>query len=66
MATAVSDALLNCTSHGMPLRRSLAIVLPRRQMRSGEGADSTDTTPGQCLHPVGHWYEALVDVLPVS
>jgi len=24
---------------------------------TGEGADYTDNLPGQCLHPVGHWYE---------
>ena len=24
----------------------------------GEGANYTDNLPGQCLHPVGHWYEA--------
>jgi len=23
----------------------------------GEGTDYTDNLPGQCLHPVGHWYE---------
>lgn len=23
----------------------------------GEGADYTDNLPGQCLHPVGHWFE---------
>ena len=23
----------------------------------GEGSDYTDNLPGQCLHPVGHWYE---------
>jgi hypothetical protein len=26
--------------------------------QSGEGADYLDNLPGQCLHPVGHWYEA--------
>lgn len=25
--------------------------------QSGEAADYTDNLPGQCLHPVGHWYE---------
>jgi len=24
----------------------------------GEGSDYTDNLPRQCLHPVGHWYEA--------
>ncbi|HUF61375.1 MAG TPA: UTP--glucose-1-phosphate uridylyltransferase [Verrucomicrobiales bacterium] len=24
---------------------------------AGEGADYRDNRPGQCLHPVGHWYE---------
>jgi UDP-N-acetylglucosamine pyrophosphorylase len=24
---------------------------------AGEGSDYTDNLPGQCLHPVGHWYE---------
>jgi hypothetical protein len=24
---------------------------------AGEGADYTDNLPGQCLHPVGHWFE---------
>ncbi len=24
---------------------------------AGEAADYTDNLPGQCLHPVGHWYE---------
>jgi hypothetical protein len=23
----------------------------------GEGSDYTDNLPGQCLHPVGHWFE---------
>jgi hypothetical protein len=26
-------------------------------LQSGEGSDYTDNLPGQCLHPVGHWYE---------
>lgn len=26
--------------------------------RAGEGADYVDNLPAQCLHPVGHWYEA--------
>ena len=26
--------------------------------RAGEGSDYTDNSPHQCLHPVGHWYEA--------
>ena len=25
--------------------------------KSGEGTPYTDNLPGQCLHPVGHWYE---------
>jgi hypothetical protein len=25
--------------------------------RVGEAADYTDNAPGQCMHPVGHWYE---------
>jgi len=24
---------------------------------AGEGSDYTDNLPGQCLHPVGHWFE---------
>jgi len=24
---------------------------------AGEGSDYTDNAPGQCLHPVGHWFE---------
>jgi hypothetical protein len=26
--------------------------------QAGEGADYVDNLPAQCLHPVGHWYEA--------
>lgn len=25
--------------------------------RQGEGSDYVDNLPGQCIHPVGHWYE---------
>jgi hypothetical protein len=25
--------------------------------KTGEGSDYVDNLPGQCLHPVGHWYE---------
>jgi hypothetical protein len=25
--------------------------------QSGEASNYTDNLPGQCLHPVGHWYE---------
>lgn len=26
-------------------------------LSTGEASDYTDNLPGQCLHPVGHWYE---------
>jgi hypothetical protein len=30
---------------------------PNWARTAGEGADYTDNLPGQCLHPVGHWFE---------
>ena len=32
-----------------------ALMIWARSM--GEGGDYTDNLPGQCLHPVGHWFE---------
>ena len=39
------------------VRDSLRTALVAWAEQAGEGADYTDNTPGQCLHPVGHWYE---------
>ena len=39
------------------VRDSLRAALVAWAEQAGEGADYTDNTPGQCLHPVGHWYE---------
>ena len=36
---------------------SLRQALMHWAAEMGEGADYTDNLPGQCLHPVGHWFE---------
>jgi hypothetical protein len=40
------------------MRDSLHAALIEWARRSGEGGDYTDNLPMQCLHPVGHWFEA--------
>ena len=39
------------------LRESVRAALVEWARAAGEGADYTDNVPGQCLHPVGHWFE---------
>ncbi len=39
------------------VRDSLRSALLQWARQAGEAADYTDNLPGQCLHPVGHWYE---------
>jgi hypothetical protein len=39
------------------VRDSLRSALIDWAVRAGEGSDYTDNLPGQCLHPVGHWFE---------
>jgi UDP-N-acetylglucosamine pyrophosphorylase len=39
------------------VRESLHTALIGWAKQSGEASDYTDNLPGQCLHPVGHWYE---------
>ena len=39
------------------VREGLHAALIKWAAQSGEGANYTDNLPGQCLHPVGHWYE---------
>ncbi|MBY0503511.1 MAG: UTP--glucose-1-phosphate uridylyltransferase, partial [Bryobacteraceae bacterium] len=39
------------------VRASVRAALRQWAQASGEGADYVDNLPGQCLHPVGHWYE---------
>jgi hypothetical protein len=39
------------------VRESLRAALMNWARQAGEGADYTDNLPGQCLHPVGHWFE---------
>ncbi|MGD1086581.1 MAG: UTP--glucose-1-phosphate uridylyltransferase, partial [Verrucomicrobiota bacterium] len=36
---------------------SLRAALLNWARSAGEGSDYTDNLPGQCLHPVGHWFE---------
>jgi hypothetical protein len=36
---------------------SLRAALMDWAQRTGQGTDYTDNLPGQCMHPVGHWYE---------
>lgn len=40
------------------VRASLHAALIHWARAAGEGADYTDNVPAQCLHPVGHWFEA--------
>ncbi len=39
------------------MRDSVRAALTNWARSVGEGADYTDNLPGQCLHPVGHWFE---------
>jgi hypothetical protein len=39
------------------MRESVRGALTAWARQAGEGADYTDNLPGQCLHPVGHWFE---------
>lgn len=39
------------------MRGSVRSALKRWAAETGEGSDYRDNLPGQCLHPVGHWYE---------
>jgi hypothetical protein len=39
------------------VRDSLRAALIHWARSTGEGGDYTDNLPGQCLHPVGHWFE---------
>jgi len=39
------------------VRDSLHAALINWARAAGEGSDYTDNLPGQCLHPVGHWFE---------
>jgi hypothetical protein len=39
------------------VQESLHAALVGWASEAGEGSDYTDNLPGQCLHPVGHWYE---------
>ena len=39
------------------VRDSLHAALINWARTAGEGSDYTDNLPGQCLHPVGHWFE---------
>ena len=39
------------------MRDSVRAALTNWARTVGEGADYTDNLPGQCLHPVGHWFE---------
>ena len=39
------------------MRESVRAALTHWARTVGEGADYTDNLPGQCLHPVGHWFE---------
>jgi hypothetical protein len=40
------------------VRDSLRAALLQWARSAGEGGDYTDNLPAQCLHPVGHWFEA--------
>lgn len=40
------------------MREGSRTALADWAVQSGEGADYLDNLPAQCLHPVGHWYEA--------
>jgi hypothetical protein len=39
------------------MRGSVRAALAEWARQAGEGVDYTDNLPGQCLHPVGHWFE---------
>ncbi len=39
------------------MRESVRAALTNWARGAGEGSDYTDNLPGQCLHPVGHWFE---------
>ncbi|MBI5689193.1 MAG: UTP--glucose-1-phosphate uridylyltransferase [Verrucomicrobia bacterium] len=39
------------------MRESVRAALAQWARTVGEGGDYTDNLPGQCLHPVGHWFE---------
>ena len=39
------------------MRESVRAALAAWAHHAGEGSDYTDNLPGQCLHPVGHWFE---------
>ena len=39
------------------MRESVRAALTNWARTVGEGSDYTDNVPGQCLHPVGHWFE---------
>jgi hypothetical protein len=39
------------------MRESVRTALTAWARQAGEGSDYTDNLPGQCLHPVGHWFE---------
>ncbi len=39
------------------VREGLHAALIKWAGQAGEGSNYTDNLPGQCLHPVGHWYE---------
>ncbi len=39
------------------MRESVRAALTQWARTTGEGNDYTDNVPGQCLHPVGHWFE---------
>ena len=39
------------------MRGSVRAALANWARSAGEGADYTENTPAQCLHPVGHWFE---------
>ncbi len=40
------------------MRESVRAALLNWAVGMGEGGNYTENLPGQCLHPVGHWYEA--------
>ena len=39
------------------VQESLHAALINWARSQGEGSDYVDNLPGQCIHPVGHWYE---------
>jgi len=39
------------------MRESVRAALTNWARQTGEAGDYTDNLPGQCLHPVGHWFE---------